>query len=157
MNLQITTSDPFNILASTKQVMENAEFVSLNLEALKVCAKRIGKYLNTNNEFPDHGHHLAGNFETDAQLIFFESMMGFCFWAMPGDPKWRIELPGGEKADGWYGVCAAFKRALKEGVRVDDGDFLANASENDVQNIFRSATGAEIPLLDKRVKILNQK
>jgi len=156
MNLEITRLDPFQILASTKAVMENAEFVGLNQGAMERNAARIGEYLKEHAEFPDHGHRLTGDFETDVQLIFFESMMGFCFWALQGEAKWGIELADGEKVDGWYGVCAAFKRAYEEGVPVTDVDFLMKAGESDVRNIFRSATGAEIPLLKERARILNE-
>lgn len=156
MNLEITTADPFNILGSTKRVMEKADFVSFDLEAVKTKAVQIAKYLKANSEFPDHGHNLTGDFNTDAQLVFFESMMGFCFWALPGQPKWGIDLESGEKVDGWYGVCAGFKRAFDEGMPVTDVDFLIQAGEKEVKNIFRSATGAEIPLLDRRVSILNE-
>ncbi|MEK7618151.1 MAG: queuosine salvage family protein [Patescibacteria group bacterium] len=156
MNLEITTADPFNILASTKRVMENANFVSLDLEAVKTKAPLIAEYLKANAEFPDHGHNLSGDFNTDAQLVFFESMMGFCFWAMPGEPKWSVALESGEKVDGWYGVCAAFKRAFDEGVPVADAKFLESVAEKQVKHIFRSATKAEIPLLQRRVAILNK-
>lgn len=156
MNFKITTSDPFNILASTKLVMQNAKFVKLNEAAVEKSVEWIGKYLKQHSDFPDHGHNLTGDFKTDAQLVFFESMMGFCFWALPGEPKWAVEMPDGKKVDGWYGVCAAFKRAYNEGVPVMDANFLANAKESDVRNIFRSTLKAEIPLLDKRVAILNE-
>lgn len=156
MNLKITASDPFGILSSTKTVMDNAKFVFLNQKKVKENAIKIGKYLKKSSEFPDHGHRLVGDFEKDVQLIFFESMMGFCFWAYPGKPKWGIEMPDGEKVDGWYGVCTSFKRVYDEGVPITDVNFLANASKKDVRNIFRSATGAEIPLLDDRIKILNE-
>lgn len=156
MNLTIATPDPFTILASTKAVMENARFVALNRKAVEQTAVEIREYLKEHSDFRDHGHRLTGDFKTDAQLIFFESMMGFCFWALPGKPKWSIELQGGEKVDGWYGVCAAFTRAYEEGVPVTDADFFARASEREVRNIFRSETEAEIPLLDRRVAILNE-
>lgn len=156
MSLEITTPDPFGILASTKTVMENATFVSLNPKKVKENAAKIAEYLKKSADFPDHGHRLTGNFEKDTQLILFESMMGFCFWAMPGEAKWGIELSDGEKVDGWYGVCASFKRAYDEGIPVTDVNFLENVSKEDVQNIFRTSTGAEIPLMDERVNILNE-
>lgn len=156
MNLEITTPDPFNILASTKAVMDNAKRVVINEKAVEQNARRIGEYLKEHADFPDHGHRLTGDFETDAQLIFFESMMGFSFWSLPGQPKWAIEMPDGEKVDGWYGVCAAFQRAHNEGVPVAEVKFLMNAGKQEVQNIFRSITPAQIPLLDERVRILNE-
>lgn len=156
MNLEITTPDPFNILASTKAVMDNAQHVAINEKAVMQNALRIGEYLKEHVDFPDNGHRLTGDFRTDVQLIFFESMMGFCFWSLPGQPKWAIETSDGEKVDGWYGVCAAFQRAYEEGVPVADAKFLMNASKQDVQNVFRSATPAQIPLLEERVRILNE-
>ncbi len=156
MELHITSPDPFGILATTKVVMENAKHVSLNEKAVKDNSPQIGAYLEKHADFPDHGHRLSGNFQKDVQLIFFESMMGFCFWTLPGEPKWGIQLADGEKVDGWYAVAAAFKRAYDEGILVTDVNFLMQASKEDVQNIFRSVTGAQIPLLDRRVSILHE-
>lgn len=156
MTFEIETPDPFNILGSTKAVMQKAKFVSLNQKAAGETAGKVSVYLEKSPDFPDHGHHLVGDFKTDTQLIFFESMMAFCFWSLPGRPKWGIELSSGEKVDGWYGVCAAFKKALEEGVPVADTDFFMKVTESEVRNLFRSATGAEIPLLKERVAILNE-
>lgn len=156
MNLTITRPDSFHILASTKAVMEGARFVSVDEGALQKSTEQIREYLKDRAEFPDHSKGLTGDFDTDAQLIFFESMLAFCFWALPGKPKWAIEMPDGEKVDGWYGVCASFKRAYDEGVPVADANFLAKATRDDVRNIFRTTTGVDIPLLDERVVILNQ-
>ena len=92
MELEIKTPDPFKILASTMAVMENAKYVMLNQKAVEDNVAHIGEYLKEHSDFPDHGHRLTGDFKTDVQLIFFESMMGFCFWALPREPKWGIEL-----------------------------------------------------------------
>lgn len=156
MNLRIVRSDPFDILSSTKKVIENAKHVTINKNSLAKTAKQIEKHLKENADFKDHGHNLTGAFKTDVQLIFFESMMGFCFWTLPKKPKWSIKLSNGENVDGWYGVCASFKRALEDGIPDADVNYLIKAKKKDISSLFRSATGAEIPLLDKRVKILNK-
>ena len=130
--------------------------MSISQKAVQDNAARIGEYLKQHMDFPDYGHRLTGNFQKDLQLIFFESMMGFCFWSLPDKPKWRIEMPDGEKIDGWYGVAGSFKRAYDEGIPVSDANFFAKATRENVQNIFRSATDAEIPLLEERVAILNE-
>lgn len=156
MKLIIARPDPFKILTSTKFVMEHAKYVKLNQQAVEEHAVKIGKYLKEHEEFPELGNRLSGDYKTDVQLIFFQSMMGFCFWAMPGEPKWTIEMPDGEMVDGWYAVCAAFQRAYDEGMPVADTNFFVKATRKDVQNIFRSTNAAEIPLLDERVKIFNE-
>src|SRR3989344_778032 len=109
MNLQIKIPDPFEILASTKAVLEHAKYVKLNESAVQENAPKIRDFLKEHAEFPDHGHRLTGEYDTDTQMIFFESMMGFCFWSLPGQAKWGIELADGTKEDGWYGVAASFK------------------------------------------------
>lgn len=154
MKLSVTSPDPFHILASTKVVMEGAKFVSLNEKALKDTAKKIEAYLKGHADFSDQGHHIVGDYQTDAQLIFFESMMAFCFWSLPGKAKWCIELGNGEKVDGWYGACAAFQGAYEDGLPVAEANFFATATRRDIQHIFRSASAAEIPLLETRVAIL---
>ncbi|MDP2641171.1 MAG: queuosine salvage family protein [Candidatus Yanofskybacteria bacterium] len=156
MNFPITKPDPFHILASSKNVMEQAKFVSISQQAVGENVKKIGEYLKEHADFPDHGHWLTGDYETDLQLIFFENMMGFCFWTIPGKPKWGIEMPNGEKVDGWYGVCASFKRAHDEEMPVTDANFWAKAERSDIERVFQSATEAKIPLLDERARILNE-
>lgn len=156
MRFKIQTQDPFKILSSTKAVVEQAGFVKINKKALLEVAEDIENFLNQHTDFPDRGHNLTGDFEQDCQLVFFESMLGFCFWALPGKLKWAIKTSEGETIDGWYGVCAAFKRAYDEKVPVTDAVFLAKADKVAVRKIFRSATTAEIPLLNERLIILNQ-
>ncbi len=124
MNLTITKPDPFEILTSTKVVLENAKYVAINEDVIPEVAKEIRKFLNDHKEFPDKGHDMIGNFEDDIQLMFFEISAGFCFWAGKNTPKWGIELKDGTKEDGWYGVCMSFKRAHDEGVRVTDPSFI---------------------------------
>ena len=61
-------------------------------------------------------------------------MMGFVL-GNAGRAEVERCIESGEKVDGWYGVCAAFKRAFDEGVPVADAKFWKVLQKNKL-NIF---------------------
>lgn len=84
-------------------------------------------------------------------MIFVMHSIGFSFWEDEGQEKWEVEFDG-EKDDGVFGTVIAFKRALSEGVKVFDYEYLANFKQEDLAHILRG--NVEIPMLLERFEIL---
>ena len=107
MKLEIIKKDPFNILSTTKDVLDNAQYVSIddnkiNENITEKILKRFNEGLDGEYEL---GVNLTGNLEDDLQIIFIENAVNFCFWPKKGEPKWEIEWPTGEKTfGGWFGL-----------------------------------------------------
>jgi hypothetical protein len=152
MELTTTQKDPLGILASTKDVVLDARFVSIEQDALQKIAEPIKKRFDAGFQF----HSNDSISEESVQLLFIEDAVNFCFWAGQDEPKWQIERNDGTRVGGWYGLEACLKRAISESTPLLDARYLASLSEKDGAHLFRSANGVTIPLLEKRVENLRE-
>ncbi len=150
--LTITHDDPLGILASTKDVLANAKFVSIDRANLQEIAKAIGARFHAGFKF----HSSDSTAENGAQLLFIEDAVNFCFWAEKDKPKWETDRGDGTTIGGWYGLEACLKRALAEGIPLLDARYLSSLSPEDGARIFRRANAAEIPLLAERIGNLRE-
>jgi len=160
MKLEIIKEDPLNILITTRDVLENAQYVfidenKINDDISNKISERFKKGLDGEYEL---GVNLTGNLEDDLQIIFIENSVNFCFWPNKGEPKWEVEWPiGGEKIfGGWFGLVNCFKRGIVEGVPILDPKDLRNITLEEARKFFRGKDGTEIPLLKERVDNLRE-
>ncbi|OGH10001.1 MAG: hypothetical protein A2152_04195 [Candidatus Levybacteria bacterium RBG_16_35_6] len=159
------SNDNLGVLETTKYVVRHAKSVSLHKRKIGKIIPKVRKRLEAGLEDPVMGFGAQGNFENDAQLIFLEDVVNFCFWAEKNKPKWEIEFPKGTIIKGGaYAMVGSFKRALVEQVPILDANFLANLTPEQSGSLFRSCNGIDMPLLDKRLenlreagKVLNEK
>ncbi len=150
--LQIQSNDPLSILQSTRYVLENAEHVKINFDAIENLALDVRNFLNGENK---HWSDNSNDFENAVSRAFWQSVMGFCYWAEKGKEKWQVEWPAGNLVTGgWYGVIASYERALSEGIPILDSSWLMDISKEDLRKIFRSSTDSDIPLLEERTEIM---
>jgi len=156
MFLEITTEDPLNVLSSTKKVVENARFVSLDPSKIKDLAKQVESKIESGLEEPEEHLGTKGNLKDNIQLVFIEEVVNFYFWAEKDKEKWRVEWQGKEIMGGWYGLKTCFERAIGEGVPILNPGYLVNISKQDVANLFRSSNDVEIPLLNERINNFRQ-
>src|SRR3989344_4226321 len=155
--LEIKTKDPFEILASTREVVRESKHVSINQDAIKNVAEKIKQVLSKNRLGDDKYVFNSDSLEDDIQRRFVEANMGFCYWAEEGKKKWAIEYPKGNIVKGgWYGVRAAFQRELKKNPLIFSPIYLQNISEKDLKRIFAGVDGTEIPLFDERLFIIHE-
>ena len=88
--------------------------------------------------------------------IFFVDTVNFSFWPDEGDVKFGVKDSKGNLQTGYWSLCAAVSRALKVGIPITDPDFMATATKEQIETVFRSDTAGKIPLLDERVKAINE-
>ncbi len=137
------------ILDSLQPVIANSEHVRINETALEKFCRKI---LQNRPKIPewDYQHHFYdGTERTVAYLLVLDSL-NFCFWS---DPLWQI-LYKGEILSGYMALAAALKRAIEEGIPIDDADFLSTVPPETVSHIFRGS--GRLPLLEKRLEILHE-
>lgn len=157
MELKLIQEDPLKILKTTKQVVENAQHVFINLEKLEETAKKIVNRFSQGLSSEDMGYTVTENLDNDVQLIFIEDVVNFCFWASKDKPKWQVELPDGSATEGgWFGLQTCFERGIKEGVPILDPTYLSTISLDNARHFFRGINGVEIPLLQERVHNLQE-
>ncbi|MDO8610804.1 MAG: queuosine salvage family protein [bacterium] len=157
IQLNIQGSDPFEILASTREVIREAKFVSINENAVKKTAEKIQKILSQNELVDDKYVFNSDSLEDDIQRRFVEAMMGFCYWAEEGKEKWTIEYPKNQIVKGgWYGVRASFQKEYEKNPLLFSPIYLQNISETDLKRIFEGVNGIDIPLLRERLFIIHE-
>ncbi len=152
---KIISEDPLNILGSTKQVVEDSQFVSIKEENLEAVANKVAERIEQGIE-QAMGFKSVGNLADDVQRVFIEDSVNFCFWAGKGESKWQTKLPNGDLASGWFGFHSCFDRVVKENSYALDTEYISSISPEDTRNLFRSADGTEIPLLKKRINNLQE-
>lgn len=138
------------ILSTTKYVVENSDSVFINQNKLAEIAETIDhtQFNHWLLDAPIDFQSLSEEEKLNFVLIF--SAISFSYW---GEPKWTIEYEG-KKIDGSYGLIMALKRAMEEGMSILDLKYITSLSRIDFEHITRANT--EIPLLDNRLKILNE-
>lgn len=82
-------------------------------------------------------------------MLLFESL-NFCYI---GEPKWKIEY-NGEMYSGSYGLFYAIVKAIKQGNKLYDINYLKELTIDDLNNILKGTI--EIPLLKERYDILKK-
>ena len=146
--------DPLQIRSSTAGVVNNLELIEFDFKKLDqvveiVKKKYSKKEVLTADQF--------GSEKPTPQLIFILDVINFCFWAGKDQEKWTVEYPKSNFiANGWYGLVASVERAQKESTPILETDFLEKLTLKRAKHIFRSANNQNIPLLEERVRFLNQ-
>lgn len=158
MNMELNTlsNDPLNILSSTKKVLERARFVFIDEQKIKEASRIIAAKLERGLESAETSFGVTGDYQKDAQLVFVENTVNFCFWAEANKKRWQIQSPSGELIGGWYGLKTCFERALKEKVPILEAKYLAEIDEKETKQLFGGTNETEIPLINERQKNLQE-
>lgn len=147
---------PASVLQSAQFVMSRTQSVRIDDSALPALAERIKARLDQGIDTIEAAFGTTGVLENDVNLVFFETAVNFCFWADVDQPKWVIERSG-ERFGGWYALAACFDRAATAGTPVYDAGFMAELTTTQARQLFAGVAGSpEIPLLEQRVKNLNE-
>lgn len=139
------------IEGSIKYVVDNSKYVKINednINTLVPLLKENKKKAWLNNDYLD-----IEKFSQDQILMYFilcESL-NFCYW--DSDMKWKIEYKG-EWYSGSFGLFYAISKAIKNGYRLLDIDYLERITLEEFDDIFRGTTS--IPLLKERFEIVKQ-
>lgn len=104
-----------------------------------------------------HELHPKAKDESTVDFIFTMDLLNFCFW-VPGEDGevFTVEYRD-KKWTGYWALIACLQRALEEDIPITTPTFWADkekCSDAVLQNVFRSATSASIPLLDKRIAMM---
>lgn len=151
-----TLKIPDDIVTGAEYVMDRARSVSIDESALVALADAVERRLERGIDTIETAFGTTGNLAHDVNIVFFETVVNFCFWADKNEDKWEVERDG-VRLGGWYSLAACFERAISNGVPVYDAAYMANLTPGEAERLFAGIPGgAEIPLLDRRVKNLNE-
>ena len=131
------------VLESARWVMEHAEHVTIDEEALRRSARELARQ---SLSFVWNGLHFRDGTERTVQYLFVLDSLNFCFWP---EPRWRYR-----DLDGYVALATALKDAVMRGDCLLDAAFLAQMDRAKLQEILDGEN--EIPLLEERVAILRE-
>ena len=141
-----------------KFVALNAEYVEIDYNAIKECAKKILPQMKNQafdaDIYSTHECHPQPDSDDGAQWVFLIDCLNFSFWT-DSEEKFQL-LYKGKNYTGYFALCAAIIRAKSEGVPILDAEYCSKINEDQVDKIFASSTNVKVPLLQKRVEIMRE-
>lgn len=138
-----------SILESIQPVVQNAQHVSINKEAIKKFADTV---TSADLEQPDAFQTPTPECSSEEEYFAYALMlsaMAFCFW---GKPKWGIITSDGKLMGGTESLVYCLKRAKEEGKAIFSPLYWKDISERDLQELFRGA--AQIPMFSERLSMI---
>lgn len=85
--------------------------------------------------------------------LFIVDTLNFCFWT-PENQVGKFTVEG---QSGYFALCAAINRALKEGIDITNPSYYSTITLDQVKQILRPDDGkTECPLINDRVKCLHE-
>ena len=143
-------SDPLGVLTGAGEVVRTASLVAIDSRAVTRLSNEW-----TREPWPEQAGldalHFTDGTERTANWVLALDALNFCFWAMPGEPRWRVEWRG-QTLDGYAALAAALTRAVEEGRPLWDASYLADMTSGTLADILRPVAGAPpIPLFDARL------
>ncbi|KAJ8676444.1 hypothetical protein QAD02_012231 [Eretmocerus hayati] len=141
---------------SGKLISIHATDVSMVDDGIDKIAQEIVKNLENGklspNNFSQSSYHPKPDDPRAVDWIFVIDTLNFCFWNSADGKKWKVD-----GQSGYFGLCAAIKRALEDGIPITDSSFLSKISQDQLKHILREdENSGEVPLLEERVKNLNE-
>lgn len=87
--------------------------------------------------------------------IFMVDLLNFSFWTPPGETPYTVLLDG-VAYTGYWSLCAAINRALREGIPATEPSWWAGAPTEALLHVFRSDSTTELPMLQDRIQLLRE-
>ncbi|SFR58223.1 queuosine salvage family protein [Halogeometricum limi] len=144
---------------SLQQAPDPLDHIKINNMAISDLAFELK---NAKLEIPEWRHSIFldendpdESVESVINYILVGNSINFQFRDYESGEKFRSEY-NGQTWTGAFGMWACLKRACDNGIPITNGEYLQSLSQSDVENIFHTSSGPDIPLLNERVKILNQ-
>ncbi len=148
--IQPPEDDDLGVLTGTAAIQRAARLVRIDRPALEALAERWAREAWPEQAGLDALHWTDGTWRT-ANWVLLLDALNFCFWSLPGQPRWRVEWRG-EILDGYAALAAALTRAIEEGKPLWDAHYLAALGESELADILRPVDGRPaIPLFDERL------
>lgn len=152
-------SNILNPRESSELISKQCQHITLNQAGVDKTAQTIYQSIRQDDfgmrVWDDHDLNPKTRDQAAVDWIFFVDTVNFSFWPEEGDVKFGVKDKHGDVQTGYWSICAAVNRALALGIPVTSAEFMANATEEHIQTIFKSSTEGEIPLLKERLKAIN--
>ncbi|XP_012227719.1 queuosine 5'-phosphate N-glycosylase/hydrolase [Linepithema humile] len=140
---------------SAKLVTKLAKDVFIENKGIKELALAVLDAIKTRKihtgNFAQVKFHPKPDDPRAADWIFVLDTLNFSFWTDTGANKWKVN---GET--GYFAFCAAVQRAIDEEKPMWDPKYYSQITQKEAEIIFRGDDETTIPLIEDRVKNLQQ-
>ncbi|MDI6806256.1 MAG: queuosine salvage family protein [Candidatus Aenigmarchaeota archaeon] len=140
------------VIPSLKPLLENLSYVFTDEDRIKEIAPILAK---EELRLPEWNEpvFIQDKYEKVVDFFFIGNSINFKYWMKEDGIETFETYYKGIQASA-FGMWGCLKRALDNKIPVLDANFLAELSRSAAAKIFRG--NVEIPMLDERVKILNE-
>ena len=141
------------ILKSTFYVVENSDHVTISQEGINNFCNQVSLTDYQNNNWLEKGpfdiSYLSKKEKIHLMLTF--NALSFSYW---NKPYWQVTYKDTTYQRGSWSLLAALFRAREEGIDILNPLVQARITKKDLEHVLRG--NIKIPLLQERVKIINQ-
>lgn len=145
------------VLESSRFISANAEHVQVNQQAAQQVAEKLLPQFLASCQLPDQ--ETTPTFEPPGlspseilEWTFLLDTLNFCFWS--DEATLFTSSHAGKQWTGYWSLCAALLKAVEDGMPIYRPSCYGSISTKQMQQIFRSETHVELPLLSSRRKNL---
>ncbi|XP_060520073.1 queuosine 5'-phosphate N-glycosylase/hydrolase [Cylas formicarius] len=132
-----------------------AENVTINNAAIEKLGDVLVDQISAGRLIPDNFSQVEVHPKAEDNhalaWIFIVDTLNFCFWHHEHEEGWKVD-----GYTGYFALCAAINRALKEKVDILNPMFFSVITDQQLRKVLRGDTEVETPLLFERVKCLRE-
>lgn len=139
------------VLRTTKEIIEKAKEVKINLEKLKEVVQKWSKKHIKIPAWPKKFHLQTKDNQKMLEYLFILDSLNFCFWSKK--EKWKIFFQG-KYYDGYFALALILKIFFEKYPQKTTLDYFSNISFHRFQNLL--AGKGELLLLKERWKIVKK-
>jgi hypothetical protein len=141
-----------SVAESAAFIVAHAVDVSIDSAAVARAKRSLRSHVAARPAWSSHALTPKTRDESTLQWIFVVDTLNFSFWTARGAVPFSCE-----GHTGYWSLCAAVNRALREGVRLTDAEVMAEMTLAQMQAVFRPDAGAgPVPLLEERLAALRE-
>lgn len=139
---------------------KSAEFIASQTDNIKInnnAIETLGDKLidelksKTFSSFSQSEFHPNPEDPWALEWIFVVDTLNFCFWKFSNENSWTVE-----NQSGYFALCAAINRSIKEDKKILDPKFFSTITEKQLENILKGDTDVKIPLFPERLTCLHE-
>jgi len=143
------------VLESVNSLIHNLKHVSIDYDKIDEMSKKFAKdYSEGKIQMPEWKDEIFPKENKDfLENLFWLSTINFSFKDFGTKESFQT-LYNRNKYYGSFAMAACFKRALDNGIEVNNPEYMKLIDRKGLRQIFTG--NMEIPMLDERLKILNE-
>lgn len=139
-----------------EHVVKNSKHLKVNVSGIEKLSKDVIAGIKTKDidieNFSQHEYHPNADDPRALNWLLIIDTLNFCFWTPGDDTKWKVQ-----GQTGYFALCAAISRAMKEDVDITNPEFFGKITEEKLEHVLRGDDPTtKCPLMAERVQCLHE-